>query len=54
MVRTGAGGGAAAVVPGGVADTAPLDDGSGAGAVGVQPQTSVRAAEVSAIAVVVR
>ncbi|MGW5275781.1 hypothetical protein ACWEQP_25075 [Streptomyces sp. NPDC004044] len=53
MVRTAAGG-AAVVVPGGAEDTSPLEDGPGAGAVGVQPQMSVRAAEVSAIAVAVR
>ncbi|MFI5632339.1 hypothetical protein ACIA8E_23775 [Streptomyces sp. NPDC051664] len=51
MARTAAGGDAAVVVPGGAEDAAPLEDGSGAGAVGVQPQMSVRAAAVSAVAV---
>lgn len=54
MARTATGCGAAAVVPGDAEDTAPLEDGSRAGAVGAQPQMSVRAAEVSAIAVAVR
>ncbi|MGW6094181.1 hypothetical protein ACWFRK_07200 [Streptomyces sp. NPDC055157] len=54
MAGTVAGGAAAAAVPGGTEDTAPLEDGSVAGAVGVQPQMSVRTAEVSAIAVAVR
>ncbi|MFF0289834.1 hypothetical protein [Streptomyces sp. NPDC005262] len=53
MARTAAGG-AAAAVPGGAGDAVPLEDGSGAGAVGAQPQTSVRAAAVSAIAFAAR
>ncbi|WP_158711303.1 hypothetical protein [Streptomyces sp. NRRL S-1824] len=50
MARTAAGG-AAGVVPGGAENAALLEDASGAGAVGVQPQTSVRAAAVSTVAV---